>query len=244
MEPEWIAACLTALDRHPDMPAFRAPRPPAEQLQGWERDSQPFGGPKPPILGDLLGMEEEPEWEAHAVHFRRMIDHPAVIARAHTHTLCRVGFWAQRLLWPGLRWMMGSGFGVSAPGVRTLIQSRGDAGSALHAGGFPLQRHSISAVRNGRTHADYVNVVFVLRDVAVADGGFVSPLDHGAISSGSDSPRSDGRCVYPALTRRRCHSPDTIASGTAASRASPKALPPIPRLSSSLGTCNTSHSAR
>ena len=70
--------------------------------------------------------------------------------------------------------MMGSGFGVSAPGVRTLIQSRGDAGSALHAGGFPLQRHSISAVRNGRTHADYVNVVFVLRDVAEADGGFVS----------------------------------------------------------------------
>ena len=42
-------------------------------------------------------------------------------------------------------------------------------------------------MRNGRTHADYVNVVFVLRDVAEADGGFVSPLDHGAISSGSDS---------------------------------------------------------
>ena len=102
MEPEWIAACLAALDHHPDMPAFRAPRPPTEQLQGWERHSQPapFGGPKPPILGDLLGMEEEPEWEAHAVHFRRMIDHPAVIARAQTHTLCRtlsrVGLCAQR----------------------------------------------------------------------------------------------------------------------------------------------------
>ena len=41
----------------------------------------------------------------------------------------------------------------------------------MHAGGYPLQGHSVFHQRNGRIHADFVNVAFALHDVTEADGG-------------------------------------------------------------------------
>ena len=80
-----------------------------------------------------------------------MLDHPAVVSR--------------------LRYFLGSHFGISNMGL--LAARKGDRGVFLHAAGFPMASHNVTAVRNGRLHCDYINVAWTLRDVRREDGGFV-----------------------------------------------------------------------
>ena len=41
-----------------------------------------------------------------------------------------------------------------------LAATKGDFGVFLHAGGAPLQHHSIVTARNGRLHSDYINIAW------------------------------------------------------------------------------------
>ena len=73
--------------------------------------------------------------------------------------------------------MMGSGY--QATQMSAFLHEKGGSGHPLHAGSCQPSVGNHSEVRNGRAYCEYVNVVWQLRKVTRADGGFcVVPGTH------------------------------------------------------------------
>lgn len=83
--------------------------------------------------------------------FQRMIADPALIQR--------------------LNWIMGSGFECMQ--CSGFLSAKGSSGHPLHAAGEPALVTNHYRQQNGRVYCEYLNVAWQLRDVTLADGGFV-----------------------------------------------------------------------
>ena len=103
-------------------------------------------------MGDLWNLPAP-----HCEPFRKMLAHPALIQR--------------------LNWMMGSGY--AATQCSAFLSEKGGAGHYMHSGSCNPSATNHYEVRNGRAYCEYINVVWQLRDVVRADGGFaVVPGSH------------------------------------------------------------------
>lgn len=174
MDKEWLAQAHEAIDyitgaepRGDDAPTFSDPD--AWQARGrffaglpnpnYEQGRRLFDprewkdGPKgPPPAGGLLGLPH-PLCDP----FRRMLDCPAFVLT--------------------LNKLMGAGWAIphgARLGIRTT--RRGDPGLFLHAGSDPVNASNQQTMfGDGRTHTEYINVTWQLRDVncdGKRDGGF------------------------------------------------------------------------
>lgn len=96
----------------------------------------------------LANPWELPEPYCHP--FRRMIAHPPLLQR--------------------LNWIMGSGYECMSSTI--FAHRTGGVGHFLHSGtANPLVGNHVR-LQNGRSYAEHINVVWQLRDVTAADGGF------------------------------------------------------------------------
>ncbi len=145
MDEEWLAAANAAIDANADR----------------------IGKGGSGAAGDSISLKNEGHssgmgelWNLPAPHcepFRKMLAHPALIAR--------------------LNWMMGSGY--QATQMSAFLHEKGGSGHHLHAGNCVPSVANHYEVRNGRAYCEYVNVVWQLRKVTRADGGFcVVPGTH------------------------------------------------------------------
>ena len=112
-------------------------------------------GDSKPLAGTGVGRSSMGEpWKLPTPHgelFQRMIAHPALIQR--------------------LNWIMGSDFECMLCSV--FLSGKGSSGHSLHAAGEPAKVTNHYRQQNGRVYSEYVNVAWQLRDVTLADGGFV-----------------------------------------------------------------------
>ena len=97
----------------------------------------------------LQGLFELPE--PYCQPFRRMLANPAVIHR--------------------LNWMMGSGFVFRS--ARATCSVKGTSGHGLHSGAGNFRPGGTYVLQNGRCYCETINLAWQLRDVTIADGGFV-----------------------------------------------------------------------
>jgi ectoine hydroxylase-related dioxygenase (phytanoyl-CoA dioxygenase family) len=160
MDAEWLAAANAAIDANPD-------RINTVSTEG-EKDYVRLRGTHRSKLDDAWSLPQP-----HGEPFRRMIAHPAIIAR--------------------LNWMMGSGYEVTK--CEVLCSGHGGAGVHLHAGGTTQSELNHYTFRNGRCYCEYINVAWQLRDVNAADGGFccipgshktVYPMPKGVLHAADD----------------------------------------------------------
>ena len=112
-------------------------------------------GDSKPLAGTGVGRSSMGNpWELPAPYgepFQRMIAPPALIQR--------------------LNWIMGSGFECMM--CNGFLSGKGSSGHSLHANGFPSRVSNHYRQQNGRVYSESLNVAWQLRDVTLADGGFV-----------------------------------------------------------------------
>ena len=112
-------------------------------------------GDSKPLAGTGVGRSSMGDpWTLPAPHgepFRQMIAHPALIQR--------------------LNWIMGSGFECMQ--CSGFLSGKGSSGHFLHAAGTPASAFNHFRQQNGRVYCEFLNVAWQLRDVTLADGGFV-----------------------------------------------------------------------
>ena len=112
-------------------------------------------GDSKPLAGTGVGRSSMGDpWKLPAPYgepFQRMVAHPALIQR--------------------LNWIMGSGFECML--CSGFLSGKGSSGHSLHAAGSPAVVSNHYRQQNGRVYSEYLNVAWQLRDVTLADGGFV-----------------------------------------------------------------------
>lgn len=112
-------------------------------------------GDSAPLAGTGVGRSSMSDpWTLPAPHgepFQRMIADPALIQRVN--------------------WIMGSGFECMQ--CSGFLSAKGSSGHFLHAAGTPAYVTNHYRQQNGRVYSQYLNVAWQLRDVTLADGGFV-----------------------------------------------------------------------
>jgi len=121
-----------------------------------------FGDPKP-LAGTGVGRSSMGDpWKLPAPYgepFQRMIVHPTLMQR--------------------LNWIMGSGFECMM--CNAFLSGKGSSGHFLHAAGELAKVTNHYRQQNGRVYSESINVAWQLRDVTLADGGFVCvPCSHKA----------------------------------------------------------------
>ena len=170
MDEAWLAAAHDAIDyitgaqpRGDEAPVFADP-------EAWQAKGRFFSGVPNPIYGEGRRLFDPREWTdgpppggllglPHPLcdPFRRMLDCPALVVT--------------------LNKLIGAGWAIphgARLGIRTT--RRGDVGLFLHAGSDPVGlTNQQTTFGDGRTHTEYINVTWQLRDVN-CDGTYANPL--------------------------------------------------------------------
>ena len=170
MDEAWLAAAHDAIDyitgaqpRGDEAPVFTDP-------EAWQAKGRFFSGVPNPIYGEGRRLFDPREWTdgpppggllglPHPLcdPFRRMLDCPALVVT--------------------LNKLIGAGWAIphgARLGIRTT--RRGDVGLFLHAGSDPVGlTNQQTTFGDGRTHTEYINVTWQLRDVN-CDGTYANPL--------------------------------------------------------------------
>ena len=200
MDEEWLAQAhetieyITGAEPHGNEPAVHT------DPDAWQAKGRFFSGVPNPKYGEGRRMFDPREWKdgpkgppppggllglPHPLcdPFRRMLDCPAFVLT--------------------LNKLMGAGWAIphgARLGIRTT--RRGDVGLFLHAGSDPVgASNQQTTFGDGRTHTEYINVTWQLRDVNCdgrRDGGFnCIPGSHHATKTPSRSEGWKGTCSEP-----------------------------------------------
>ncbi|MBT4139692.1 MAG: hypothetical protein HOE48_17365 [Candidatus Latescibacteria bacterium] len=138
MDVDWLTKANAAVDEFQDRVVV------GSELA---RGSKTQAGTGRPLLSGLLDLPDpynEP--------FRKMIAHPAVVAR--------------------LNWMKGGGY--RADGATVFCAVEGTSGHALHDGNEPMSPSRGYYFKNGRSYAETITITWQLRDVEAGLGGFAA----------------------------------------------------------------------
>ncbi|MBT3603674.1 MAG: hypothetical protein HN521_11460, partial [Candidatus Latescibacteria bacterium] len=135
MDVDWLTKANAAVDEFQDRVVV---------VSELARGSKTQAGTGRPLLSGLLDLPDpynEP--------FRKMIAHPAVVAR--------------------LNWMKGGGY--RADGATVFCAVEGTSGHALHDGNEPMSPSRGYYFKNGRSYAETITITWQLRDVEAGLGG-------------------------------------------------------------------------
>jgi ectoine hydroxylase-related dioxygenase (phytanoyl-CoA dioxygenase family) len=147
MDERWISAALDAIKSAPTTWAKPA-KGPLSDTSSYFAGSTGGPGVELPAPGGLCALPTP-----HCEPFHRMLDEPRLVKT--------------------LRWMMGAGWVMGPPGLRTANER--EQGLFLHVGGHPSVTSNLINFKRGVHMTDFINIAWQLTDVNCGhiDGGYI-----------------------------------------------------------------------